>query len=642
MRNFASLQRTSLESAGGTRSDLALENPGLLKARDRAWAQTAKLPNVDANQPDFYASWSAEDPKSVTLARAGSSGLKWNFATVSLRPLQTPKVQAKLTINEPGDEYEQEADRVAEQVMRPSPPVAAIAAKADKTADLRRACPCGGTCNKCKEEEDHGRLQQKPVASAQTKPAAAPPIVDDVLSSPGQPLDSATRTYMEPRFGHDFSGVRVHADDRAAASAQAVHARAYTVGRHIVFSSREPSPRSPAAWPLMAHELTHVVQQQGASGRLPTVMRAPDTESKPAPPAPTPCTINCTDPAFLGLSPAARETQFATQCPRGYPLDTTFFSQPIPGATSAKLRGKLLAAAARAKRLMCISGQDPAAYQLDRKVKTYGTHSPSESRAVDIDYYGQTYILHEAYAYKEDVESQLNPVYNRIAYWSNANPSIIPRGIKTVQDVPRGAADARTWTNPSTGRSESTTTGELYDKLNAESVAMTAYFGLLNLMDTGFEAQIKAFVDAHKNDPEPARKLGLPSAATADDIKKFRQRIVDDYRLLGGSKTQLKDFAGHADADLSHAPPGVKDKDPTKTELVDLARPFRGGTVSGAMSGGQPDPARFRRPELGFISLPREVVVALTQEGLVWGAIDFGGESGDVMHFDCRRDISGC
>ena len=483
-------------------------------------------------------------------------------------------------------------------------------------------------------------MQRKSAASPQTDSATAPPIVGDVLGSPGQPLDSATRAFMEPRFGYDFSGVRVHADDRAAASAQAVHARAYTVGSHIVFSNREPSPRSPAAWPLMAHELTHVVQQQGASGRLPIVMRAPDTH--PPPPPPTPCTINCTDPAFLGLSPAARESQFATQCPAGFPLDTTFFGQPIPGASSAKLRAKLLAAAARAKRLMCINGQDPGAYKLDRIVKTYSTHSPSESRAVDIDYYGQTYILHEAYAYKEDVESQLSPVYNRIAYWSNSSPSIIPRAIKTVQDVPHGAADARTWTNPATGRSESTTTGELYDKLNAESVAMSAYFGLLDVMDTGFETLIKAFVDAHKNDPEPAKKLGLPTAATADDIKKFRQRIVDDYRLLGGSKAQLKDFAGQADADLSHAPPKVKDKDPTKTDLVDLARPFRGGTVSSAMSGGQPDPARLRRPELGFISLPKEVVVALTQEGLVWGAIDFGGESGDVMHFDCRRDISGC
>ena len=640
MPDFASLQRTSPESAGGARNDFALRKPGLLNAHDRTCLRAAKLSSVEHAQSDSESSSTAKNPESASLVHADTSGLKWSFAAVSVRPLQTPQVQTSLTVNKPGDEYEQEADRVAEQVMRPSQPATAIALQTQTTTSLRRACACGGTCNKCKEDEEHGQIQRKSAASTQTDSAAAPPIVGDVLGSPGQPLDSATRAFMEPRFGYDFSGVRVHADDRAAASAQAVHARAYTVGRHIVFSNREPSPRSPAAWPLMAHELTHVVQQQGASGRLPVVMRAPETH--PTPPPPTPCTINCTDPAFLALSPAARESQFATQCPAGFPLDTTFFGQPIPSATSAKLRAKLLAAAARAKRLMCIKGQDPSAYKLDRIVKTYGTHKPAESRAVDIDYYGQTYILHEAYAYKEDVESQLSPVYNRIAYWSNSSPSIIPRAIKTVQDVPHGAADARTWTNPATGRSESTTTGELYDKLNAESVAMSAYFGLLDVMDTGFETVIKAFVDAHKNDPEPAKKLGLPTAATADDIKKFRQRIVDDYRLLGGSKAQLKDFAGQADADLSHAPPKVKDKDPTKTDLVDLARPFRGGTVSSAMSGGQPDPARFRRPELGFISLPKEVVVALTQEGLVWGAIDFGGESGDVMHFDCRRDISGC
>jgi hypothetical protein len=447
---------------------------------------------------------------------------------------------------------------------------------------------------------------------------------------------------MEPRFGYDFGSVRVHADNRAAESARAVNARAYTVGRHIVFNSRESSPPSPAAWPLMAHELAHVIQQQSASGRMPALMRAPDKEAKPTPPTPAPCTINCTDPKFLALSPADRETQFAAQCPSGFPLDTNFFSQPIPGATSAKLRSKLLTAAARAKRLMCLNGKDPNTYQLDRTVRTYTTHSPSESRAVDIDYDGQTYILHEKYDYKEQVENQLIPVYKRIAYWDSGGESIIPGAIKSVQTVPQGAADARTWTNPATGQSEAITTGGLYDKLSAESLAMQRYFGLLNVMDTGFEAEIKAFVDAHKSDPEPAKKLGLPIGSAADDIKKFRQRIVDDYRLLGGSKAQLKDFAGQADADLSHAAPRVKNKDPEKTDLVDLARPFRGGTISSAISGGKPDPARFRRPELGFVSLPRELVVALTQEGLVWGAIDFGGESGDVMHFDCRRDISGC
>ena len=567
---------------------------------------------------------------------------RWDFARLSLHPATTPALQAKLTINHPGDAYEQEADRVAEQVMSSAGAAAPLAVHADPTAGIRRACACGGTCNHCKEEEEHGKLQRKSLGHAHAEPVAAPPIVHEVLKSPGQPLDFATRGYMEPRFGYDFGSVRVHTDESAAASAQALHARAYTVGSHIVFSNREPSPRSSASWPLVAHELAHVVQQQFASGRLPAVMRAPDKTAKPTPPPPTPCNFNCTDPAFIALSAPDRESQFNAQCAAGYPLDTTFFGQPIPGATSAKLKTKLLQAAARAKRLMCLNGEDPNAYQLDRKVKTYATHSPSESRAVDIDYYGQTYILHEAYDYKQDVESQLTPVYNRIAYWASGAQSIIPHAIQTVQTVPKAAADARTWTNPATGKSESITTGDLYDKLNAESNAMAGYFDLLNLTPSDFETRVKAFVDAHKNDPEPAKKLGLPSGTAQDDIDKFRQHILDDYRLLGGSKTQLKAFAGQADADLSHAPPTVKDKDPKKTTRVDLNRPFRGGTVGGALSGGAPDPAQDRRPELGFVTLPKEVVVALTQEGLVWGAIDFGGESGDVMHFDCRRDISGC
>jgi hypothetical protein len=538
-------------------------------------------------------------------------------------------IAAKLTINQPGDEYEQEADRIADQVMRS--PTATTSVKTNAGMQVQRACACGGACDKCTEEDESAHLQRKPSAN-QLTPAIAPPIVHDVLSSPGQPLDSSSRAFMEPRFGYDFSSVRIHADDKAAASADALSARAYTVGGHIVFSNRE----SVVSWPLLAHELTHVVQQQGN-----IVLRAPDKTkpTPPPPPPPTPCTINCADPAFLKLSPADRETQFDSQCPQGYPKDTTFFGQAIPGPTSAKLRGKLLAAAARAKRLMCIHGKDPSTYTLDRKVQTYGTHSPSESRAVDIDYWGQTYILHEGggYKHKGDVESQLSPVYNRIAFWRHGTKSIIPRGIQTVQPVDKGAPDARTWVNPETGKTETTTTGELYDKLKTESDAMTEYFELLIESDLAFETDVRMFVDRHKDDMDAAKKLGLPTASTADDVKKFRQRVVDDYRLLGGSKAQLKSFAGQADADLSHAPPTVKEdgKD------VELARPFRGGTPKDPLSL-KDDPAANRRPELGFVTLPREVVVALTQEGLVWGAIDFGAEAGDVMHFDCRRDISGC
>jgi hypothetical protein len=91
--------------------------------------------------------------------------------------------------------------------------------------------------------------------------ASVLPIVEDVLRSPGQPLDAATRAFFEPRFGHDFSRVRVHADDRAAASARAVNAVAYTVGRNIPFDAGRYDPTTRQGQRLLAHELTHVAQQ---------------------------------------------------------------------------------------------------------------------------------------------------------------------------------------------------------------------------------------------------------------------------------------------------------------------------------------------------------------------------------------------
>jgi hypothetical protein len=106
---------------------------------------------------------------------------------------------------------------------------------------------------------------------------AVPPIVHEVLRSPGQPLNGATRAFMEPRFGHDFSLVRIHTDARAAESASAVNALAYTVGSHIAFSTGLYDPGNPRGLGLLAHELTHVIQQEGQPGSEPEI-RTPNSE----------------------------------------------------------------------------------------------------------------------------------------------------------------------------------------------------------------------------------------------------------------------------------------------------------------------------------------------------------------------------
>src|SRR5205085_10672975 len=93
-----------------------------------------------------------------------------------------------------------------------------------------------------------------------------PPGAKDQLPHAGQPLPATTREFMEPRFGHDFSRVRVHTDGAAANAARAVRARAYTIGQDIVFGSGESTPATTAGQQLLAHALTHVVQQNAGGG----------------------------------------------------------------------------------------------------------------------------------------------------------------------------------------------------------------------------------------------------------------------------------------------------------------------------------------------------------------------------------------
>jgi hypothetical protein len=129
---------------------------------------------------------------------------------------------------------------------------------------LQRRCACGqnrgsgGECESCRKRRI-GTLQRSAVSASSIN--HVPPIVHEVLRSPGAPLDAQTRTFMEPRFEHDFSRVRVHSDARAAESAWTVNALAYTVGHDIVFGSGQFAPKRSEGQRLIAHELTHVLQQ---------------------------------------------------------------------------------------------------------------------------------------------------------------------------------------------------------------------------------------------------------------------------------------------------------------------------------------------------------------------------------------------
>ncbi len=117
-----------------------------------------------------------------------------------------------------------------------------------------------GLAERDDERGEHSDLQRR--ATNQAEPATVPPIVHEVLRSSGQPLDVTTRAFMEPRFGHDFNHVRVHTDARAARAARAVNALAYTVGNDIAFGKGQYAPDNTEGKRILAHELTHVLQQK--------------------------------------------------------------------------------------------------------------------------------------------------------------------------------------------------------------------------------------------------------------------------------------------------------------------------------------------------------------------------------------------
>jgi hypothetical protein len=178
------------------------------------------------------------------------------------RTLRT-MVQAKLAVNRPGDRYEQEADRVAETAVRLPDAV------------VQRKCACdnrpGVSCEHCASAKEP-LVQRKSVIPAPAggggppipAPAAAPPSVERALTSPGHPLPDAVRRDMEARLGHDFRATRVHDDDQAQESAREISARAYTVGRHIVFGPGQYQIGTTEGRQLLAHELVHVIQQTGS------------------------------------------------------------------------------------------------------------------------------------------------------------------------------------------------------------------------------------------------------------------------------------------------------------------------------------------------------------------------------------------
>ncbi|PWU14374.1 MAG: hypothetical protein C5B50_17500 [Verrucomicrobia bacterium] len=195
----------------------------------------SRLPEPQSAEPSL-------DPMLELQQQAGNQAVQHLLRSGGIRP--------KLAVSNPNDPEEQEADRVADQVMR-SP----------EGQVFGRFVPGIEASNHMREE-----LREKPpFRRSATKTSAAlnvPKLVADVLSSPSQSLAPPTQAFFEARFGHDFSRIRVHTDEKASHSARNINALSYSIGNHLVFGSGQFDPESRTGRLLLAHELTHSIQQE--------------------------------------------------------------------------------------------------------------------------------------------------------------------------------------------------------------------------------------------------------------------------------------------------------------------------------------------------------------------------------------------
>ena len=211
----------------------------------------------------------------VRPQRTPCTGRPARRQATALRELAVTKpygfVQAKLTVGPANDRFEQEADAVADRVMRMED---LSATGRPSMAPPGHAGPIQRLCANCEEDlaagqggrEKSNRIRAKAESTTSAQPLD-PLVSSDIeaMRGGGQPLPLTERAFFEPRFGYGFSAVRVHTDSRAAASARAVSALAFTSGHDIVFGTGQYAPGTKDGRHLLAHELTHVVQQEQAT-----------------------------------------------------------------------------------------------------------------------------------------------------------------------------------------------------------------------------------------------------------------------------------------------------------------------------------------------------------------------------------------
>ncbi|MGB3615225.1 MAG: DUF4157 domain-containing protein, partial [Elainellaceae cyanobacterium] len=234
-------------------------------------------------------------PLAGAIAAPQGVNFKQNFSRVPIRPSPFPvtplgphisPIQPKLRVGAVGDRYEQEADRVADQVMRmPEPSGRSPSVRSQAPQSLQRQTVASEMTVSEQEDEEDVAVQTKSNAGS----AIAAPDVEMQLKAGrggGQPLNASTSQFMASRFSHDFGNVRVHTDSRAAQMNQRLNAQAFTHGQHLYFGQGQYQPQTRSGQRLIAHELTHVVQQTGGRRIKPNIQLG-SKPPQPISPVPT-------------------------------------------------------------------------------------------------------------------------------------------------------------------------------------------------------------------------------------------------------------------------------------------------------------------------------------------------------------------
>jgi hypothetical protein len=218
---------------------------------------TLKSPTCQV-KPKLHTTQSPQ--KAASSHTAAAAAPSFNFSSISVYPASSADAHPALAMAPPGDVYEREAERVSDQVVKLSEP------GPDTRTRISRipANPVQRMCVQCEEQEKKDGKGGTPGEEIDGHTAAA----IQALSGQGASLPRSERSFFEPRFGHDFSEVRVHTDSRAADLARNLGARAFTVGQDIVFGSGEYAPGSSEGRQVLAHELVHTVQQGTAANRI--------------------------------------------------------------------------------------------------------------------------------------------------------------------------------------------------------------------------------------------------------------------------------------------------------------------------------------------------------------------------------------